>query len=111
MKRGGLLMAALLAQLQAGAADQVTGEDLVYTEAWGTQSACSYCSYVKGQVIEKPQEEVRSPARRRARASAAAPARLCVGPTWWSRRIGSCDLFGWPGMLWFRAYRSRRVST
>jgi hypothetical protein len=39
----------------------VTGDDLVYTEAWGTQSACSYCSYVKGQVIEKPQEEVRSP--------------------------------------------------
>jgi hypothetical protein len=56
MKRAALLMAALLAQLQAGAADQVTGDDLVYTEAWGTQSACSYCSYVKGQVIEKPLE-------------------------------------------------------
>jgi hypothetical protein len=55
-----ILLAVVLAQLQASAADQVTGEDLVYTEAWGTQSACSYCSYVKGQVIEKPQEEVRS---------------------------------------------------
>ena len=37
---------------------QITGEDLVYSEAWGTQSACSGCSYVKGHVIEKPKEEV-----------------------------------------------------
>ena len=57
--RAHILLEVVLAQLQVSAADQVTGEDLVYTEAWGTQSACSYCSYVKGQVIEKPQQEVR----------------------------------------------------
>jgi hypothetical protein len=49
----------VVVQLLASAgADVVTGEDLVYSEAWGTQSACSGCSYVKGQVIERAKEEV-----------------------------------------------------
>jgi len=32
---------------------------LAYSDAWGTQSACSGCSYVKGRVIERTQEEVK----------------------------------------------------
>lgn len=44
--------------LLASVAGDLTAEDLVYSDAWGTQSACSGCSYVKGHVVEKPQEEV-----------------------------------------------------
>lgn len=56
-----LLVVVVVGQLllaPAVAADGITEDDLVYSEAWGTQSACSGCSYVKGHVIEKPKEEV-----------------------------------------------------
>ena len=33
---------------------------LAYSDAWGTQSACNGCSYVKGRVIERTQEEVKN---------------------------------------------------
>ena len=54
-----VLLVVLMQLLVPAAADGLTEDDLVYSEAWGTQSACSGCSYVKGHVIEKPKEEVR----------------------------------------------------
>mmetsp|Transcript_27266 Transcript_27266/g.43778 ORF Transcript_27266/g.43778 Transcript_27266/m.43778 type:complete len:251 (+) Transcript_27266:85-837(+) len=53
-----VLVVVLMQLLVPAAADGLTEDDLVYSEAWGTQSACSGCSYVKGHVIEKPKEEV-----------------------------------------------------
>ena len=53
-----LLGGAVVLGLLASVAGDLTAEDLVYSDAWGTQSACSGCSYVKGHVVEKPQEEV-----------------------------------------------------
>ncbi len=53
-----LLGGAVVLGLLASVAGDLTAEDLVYSDAWGTQSACSGCSYIKGHVVEKPQEEV-----------------------------------------------------
>jgi hypothetical protein len=53
-----LLGGAVVLGLLASVAGDLTAEDLVYSDAWGTQSACSGCSYIKGNVVEKPQEEV-----------------------------------------------------
>ena len=40
-------------------ADLVPNADML-DGAWGTQSACNGCSYVKGRVIERTQEEVKN---------------------------------------------------